>query len=84
MARPTGVEERPDGAVADSVSVVVRDPSGKVQSRDAVRNVHRFTGDLVQRMDVEGWARRSGAPPPRDPARTGRSRSARRPCDAAG
>ncbi len=54
VVRPTGVEERPDGSVAVAVSVVVRDPGGTVLSRDTVRHVYRFTGDLVQRMDVEG------------------------------
>jgi len=54
VVRPTGVEERPDGSVAVAVSVVVRDPGGTVLSRDAVHHVYRFTGDLVQRMDVEG------------------------------
>jgi ketosteroid isomerase-like protein len=53
VVRPTGVRERPDGSVEVAVSQVVRDPGGTVLSRDAVRHVYRFTGDLVQRMDVE-------------------------------
>jgi ketosteroid isomerase-like protein len=53
MVRPTGIEERPDGSVAVAVAMTVRDPGGTVLSRGAVRHVYRFSGDLVQRMDVE-------------------------------
>jgi ketosteroid isomerase-like protein len=53
LLRPTAVEERPDGAVAVTVAMTVRDPGGAVLSRETVRHVYRFDGDLVQRMDVE-------------------------------
>jgi ketosteroid isomerase-like protein len=53
LLRPTAVEERPDGAVAVTVAMTVRDPGGTVLSRETVRHVYRFDGDLVQRMDVE-------------------------------
>ncbi len=53
VVRPTGITERPDGAVEVAVSLVVRDPGGTVLSRDTARHVYRFSGDLVQRMDIE-------------------------------
>jgi ketosteroid isomerase-like protein len=53
LLRPTGIEERPDGSVAVTVAMTVRDPSGIVLSRETVRHVYRFSGDLVQRMDIE-------------------------------
>ncbi|MGY1793132.1 nuclear transport factor 2 family protein [Geodermatophilus sp. SYSU D00525] len=53
LVRPTGVEERPDGSVAVTVAMTVRDPGGTVLARETVRHVYRFTGDLVQRMDIE-------------------------------
>ena len=54
VLRPTRVTERPDGAVEVTVSLTVRDPGGTLLSRETVRHVYRFDGDLVQRMDVEG------------------------------
>ncbi|MGY1652461.1 nuclear transport factor 2 family protein [Geodermatophilus sp. SYSU D01119] len=54
LLRPTGFEERPDGSVAVTVAMTVRDPGGAVLSRETVRHVHRFDGaGLVTRMDVE-------------------------------
>ncbi|SDD27536.1 SnoaL-like domain-containing protein [Geodermatophilus telluris] len=53
LLRPTGVQERPDGSVAVTVAMTVRDPGGTVLSRETVRHVYRFAGDLVRRMDVE-------------------------------
>ncbi|MGY1776247.1 nuclear transport factor 2 family protein [Geodermatophilus sp. SYSU D00804] len=53
LVRPTGVEERPDGSVAVTVALTVRDPGGTVLSRETVRHVYRFSGDLVSRMDLE-------------------------------
>ncbi|WP_369256654.1 nuclear transport factor 2 family protein [Geodermatophilus amargosae] len=53
LLRPTGFADRDDGSVAVTVAMTVRDPSGTVLSRETVRHVYRFSGDLVQRMDVE-------------------------------
>ena len=50
---PTSIRERPDGTVEVGVRQVVRDRTGAVLARGDVRHVHTFTGDLVQRMDVE-------------------------------
>ena len=44
---------RPDGAVEVAVHQVVRNPAGALLSEGDVRHVYRFTGDLVQRMDIE-------------------------------
>ncbi len=54
LVRPTGFDVRPDGSVAVSVALTVRDPGGAVLSRETVRHVYRFDGDgLLTRMDVE-------------------------------
>ena len=53
LLRPTGFADRDDGSVAVTVAMTVRDPSGTVLSRETVSHVYRFSGDLVQRMDVE-------------------------------
>ena len=53
LVRPTAVEERADGSVVVTVALTVRDPGGAVRSRETVRHVYRFDGDLVARMDVE-------------------------------
>jgi hypothetical protein len=50
---PTGFRERSDGTVEVGVRQVVRDRTGTVLARGDVRHVYAFTGDLVQRMDVE-------------------------------
>ena len=50
---PTGVRERPEGTVEVGVHQVVRDGSGALLTVADVRHVYAFTGDLVQRMDVE-------------------------------
>ena len=50
---PTGIRERPDGTVEVGVRQVVRDRTDAVLARGDVRHVRTFTGDLVQRMDVE-------------------------------
>ncbi|PRY47587.1 ketosteroid isomerase-like protein [Geodermatophilus tzadiensis] len=53
VLRPTRVTERPDGAVEVTVALTVRDPGGTLLSRETVRHVYRFDGDLVARMDTE-------------------------------
>lgn len=50
---PTSIAERPDGTVEVGVHQVVRDGSGALLAVADVRHVYTFTGDLVQRMDVE-------------------------------
>ncbi len=50
---PTGIRERSDGTVEVAVHQVVRDRSGALLAVADVRHVYTFTGDLVQRMDVE-------------------------------
>jgi hypothetical protein len=50
---PTSIRERPDGAVEVRVHQVVRDRAGALLAVGDVRHVYAFTGDLVQRMDVE-------------------------------
>jgi len=50
---PTSIRELPDGAVEVRVHQVVRDRAGALLSVGDVRHVYAFTGDLVQRMDVE-------------------------------
>ncbi len=50
---PTGIRERPDGTVEVTVHQVVRDRGGALLAAGDVRHVYAFTGDLVQRMDVE-------------------------------
>ncbi|HYO40606.1 MAG TPA: nuclear transport factor 2 family protein [Nocardioidaceae bacterium] len=50
---PTAVRERSDGSVEVGVHQVVRDLTGSVLARTDVRHVYEFTGDLVQRMQVE-------------------------------
>jgi hypothetical protein len=50
---PTSIRERPDGAVEVAVHQVVRDRAGALLAVGDVRHVYAFTGDLVQRMDVE-------------------------------
>jgi hypothetical protein len=50
---PTGIRDRPDGTVEVAVHQVVRDRSGALLAVADVRHVYTFTGDLVQRMDVE-------------------------------
>lgn len=51
--RVTRIGERPDGTVAATVRLVVRDPTGTVLDRSDVVHVYEFTGALVQRMWVE-------------------------------
>src|SRR3712207_9484989 len=50
---PTSIRERADGTVEVGVRQVVRDRTGTVLARGDVRHVYTFSGDLVQRMDVE-------------------------------
>ena len=50
---PTGIRERPDGTVEVGVHQVVRDRGGALLAVGDVRHVYAFSGDLVQRMDVE-------------------------------
>ena len=50
---PTSIRERADGTVEVDVHQVVRDRTGGVLARSDVRHVYTFTGDLVDRMDVE-------------------------------
>jgi len=50
---PTSISERGDGTVEVGVRQVVRDRTGTVLMRGDVRHVYTFSGDLVQRMDVE-------------------------------
>ena len=50
---PTSIAERGDGTVEVGVHQVVRDRTGTVLARGDVRHVYTFSGDLVQRMDVE-------------------------------
>ena len=57
LVQPTAVEERPDGSVAVTVALTVPDPGGTVLSRETVRHVYRFDGDLVARMDLERLGR---------------------------
>ncbi|MGY1739499.1 MULTISPECIES: nuclear transport factor 2 family protein [unclassified Blastococcus] len=51
--QPTRFAQRSDGTVEVTVRQVFRDPAGTVLERNDVRHVYAFTGDLVQRMDVE-------------------------------
>ena len=50
---PTGIRECPDGTVEVGVHQVVRDQGGALLAVGDVRHVYAFSGDLVQRMDVE-------------------------------
>jgi GNAT superfamily N-acetyltransferase/DNA-binding MarR family transcriptional regulator len=50
---PTSIAERPDDTVEVGVHQVVRDRTGALLAVADVRHVYTFTGDLVQRMDVE-------------------------------
>jgi hypothetical protein len=50
---PTSIRERPDGTVEVGVHQVIRDGTGSILAVGDVRHVYTFTGDLVQRMDVE-------------------------------
>ena len=50
---PTSISARTDGTVEVGVHQVVRDRTGVILAVGDVRHVYAFTGDLVQRIDVE-------------------------------